>query len=192
VKEWSDEDVARRRLMLCPERRDEKNAGCSTQTGCQFCAVLTKWSSGKARRFCSNGLDARTRLGGAKRLFYEPAVAIEPIAASHHNRHKRIVLKSHWRQRLRKAILHRHRKGVGVSENAGERLAEDDIRSSVLLQPEQSTSAAENAPSAERRVYGTRGSGLDGELLSSRLLKEESCSGLQTVQSTGAISGSVE
>jgi hypothetical protein len=24
MKEWSDEDVARRWLMLCPERRDEK------------------------------------------------------------------------------------------------------------------------------------------------------------------------
>ena len=34
VKEWSDEDLAPRRLMLCPERRDEKNAGCFTQTGC--------------------------------------------------------------------------------------------------------------------------------------------------------------
>jgi hypothetical protein len=57
-------------------------------------------------------------------------------------------------------------------------LAGDDIRSSVLPQPEQKTSAAENAPSAERRVYVTRGSGLDGEQISSRLLKEESCSSL--------------
>ena len=117
---------------------------------------------------------------------------IEPIAVSHHKRHKRIVLKSHWRQRLRKAILPRHKKGVGFSENAGKDFAGDEVRSSVLLQPKQNTSAAENAPSAERRVYGTRGSGLDGEQLSSRLLKEESCSRLQAVQSTGAISGSVE
>ena len=82
---------------------------------------------------------------------------IEPIAVSHHKRHKRVALKSHWRQRLRKAILHRHKKGVGVSENAGKDFAGDEVRSSVLLQPKQNTSAAENASSAERRVYGTRG-----------------------------------
>ena len=82
---------------------------------------------------------------------------IEPIAVSHHKRHKRIVLKSHWRQRLRKAILPRHKKGVGFSENAGKDFAGDEVRSSVLLQPKQNTSAAENASSAERRVYSTRG-----------------------------------
>ena len=104
---------------------------------------------------------------------------IEPIAVSHHKRHKRVALKSHWRQRLRKAILHRHKKGVGVSENAGKDFAGDEVRSSVLPQPVQNTSAAETDPSAERRVYGTRGSGIDGEGLSSRLLSGESCSGLQ-------------
>jgi hypothetical protein len=74
VKEWSDAEAARW-LMLFPERPDEQNAGRSTQTGCTICAVLTKWSSGKARHFCSNGLDARTRLGGAKRRLCKPAVA---------------------------------------------------------------------------------------------------------------------
>ena len=43
---------------------------------------------------------------------------------------------------------------VEFSENTGEDSAGDEVRSSVLLRPEQNTSA-EMAPSAERRLYGT-------------------------------------
>ena len=179
VKQWSNEEVARRWLMLCPERRDEKRRPLEP-TEFEVNSIVSnkeKLATVRSRlsdiswwmRLLSQNIAQRANREDSEvgkfwqaryravRLLDETAILacaayvdLNPIRAA---MAQTIETSDFTSAQKRFSVF-----GVRFSENTGEDSATDKIRGSMLLQPEQTTSAAEEAPSAERRVSGTGGS----------------------------------
>jgi hypothetical protein len=183
VKEWSDAEVARRWLMLCPERRDEKRRPLEP-TEFEINSIVNKkdklatvrsrlsdvswWMRLLSQNIAQRANKEDGEVGKffqaryrAVRLLDETAILacaayvdLNPIRAALAT----TIEESDFTSAQKRCSVF----GVGFSENAGEDSAGDEVRSSLL--PEQSLPAAASSsivriPAAERRVYGT-GSGV--------------------------------